>query len=233
MSAQARGKCAGASGIYPRPYPSDGVVIPRLLRPPARRVTGEPRSAPGAGGRPNAPGGGARPDHRASLEGLPRGGRDCAGAGTRSRGADPRRADRRPRPREILETRRLIKDLGRDHTVVLSTHVLPEVSMTCTRVVIINRGRIVAEDSSEGLAARGRLPLTVALFHTGWVRQQSKPRQTGVTAKLWCRSGRAPHERANRDLTKVAPSAPPVDAKEIRSHPANRPFALRWRHNVV
>ena len=57
-------------------------------------------------------------------------------------------------PRQIIETRRLIKDLGRDHTIILSTHILPEVSMTCTRVVIINRGRIVAQDSAEGLTAR-------------------------------------------------------------------------------
>jgi len=59
-------------------------------------------------------------------------------------------------PRQIIETRQLIKDLGRDHTVILSTHILPEVSMTCSRVVIINRGRIVAEDRAEGLAARVR-----------------------------------------------------------------------------
>jgi ABC-2 type transport system ATP-binding protein len=57
-------------------------------------------------------------------------------------------------PRQIIETRGLIKDLGRDHTIILSTHILPEVSMTCSRVVIINHGRIVAEDSAEGLAAR-------------------------------------------------------------------------------
>jgi ABC-2 type transport system ATP-binding protein len=59
-------------------------------------------------------------------------------------------------PRQIIETRELIKGLGRDHTIILSTHILPEVSMTCSRVVIINRGRIVAEDSTEGLAARLR-----------------------------------------------------------------------------
>ena len=57
-------------------------------------------------------------------------------------------------PRQIIETRSLIKDLGRDHTIILSTHILPEVSMTCSRVVIIHRGRIVAQDSAEGLAAR-------------------------------------------------------------------------------
>jgi len=59
-------------------------------------------------------------------------------------------------PRQIIETRQLIKDLGRDHTIILSTHILPEVSMTCSRVVIIDHGRIVAEGSAEGLSARVR-----------------------------------------------------------------------------
>jgi ABC-2 type transport system ATP-binding protein len=57
-------------------------------------------------------------------------------------------------PKQIIETRELIKSLGGDHTVVLSTHILPEVSMTCGRVVIINRGRVVAEDTPENLTRR-------------------------------------------------------------------------------
>jgi ABC-2 type transport system ATP-binding protein len=57
-------------------------------------------------------------------------------------------------PKQIIETRRLIKELGGDHTVVLSTHILPEVSQTCQRVVIINRGRVVAVDSVENLTSR-------------------------------------------------------------------------------
>src|SRR5207344_2070120 len=44
-------------------------------------------------------------------------------------------------PKQINETRQLIKDLRGDHTVILSTHILPEVSQTCTRVVIINKGK--------------------------------------------------------------------------------------------
>jgi ABC-2 type transport system ATP-binding protein len=50
-------------------------------------------------------------------------------------------------PKQIIETRQLIKQLGGDHTVILSTHILPEVSQTCGRVVIINKGRVVAVDS--------------------------------------------------------------------------------------
>jgi ABC-2 type transport system ATP-binding protein len=57
-------------------------------------------------------------------------------------------------PKQIIETRELIKSLGGDHTVVLSTHILPEVSMTCGRVLIINKGRVVAEDTPGNLTRR-------------------------------------------------------------------------------
>jgi ABC-2 type transport system ATP-binding protein len=55
-------------------------------------------------------------------------------------------------PKQISEVRSLIKNLAGDHTVILSTHILPEVSMTCNRVVIINNGKFVAMDTPEGLA---------------------------------------------------------------------------------
>jgi gliding motility-associated transport system ATP-binding protein len=57
-------------------------------------------------------------------------------------------------PKQIIETRELIKSLGGDHTIVLSTHILPEVSMTCGRVVIISKGRVVAEDTPDNLTHR-------------------------------------------------------------------------------
>ena len=57
-------------------------------------------------------------------------------------------------PKQIIETRELIRSLAGSHTVVLSTHILPEVSMTCGRVVIINKGRVVAEDTPENLMRR-------------------------------------------------------------------------------
>ncbi len=54
-------------------------------------------------------------------------------------------------PRQIIEVRNLIKSLGGQHTIILSTHILPEVSMTCNRVTIINRGNIVAAGTPENL----------------------------------------------------------------------------------
>ncbi|MGE0702913.1 MAG: ABC transporter ATP-binding protein [Vicinamibacterales bacterium] len=59
-------------------------------------------------------------------------------------------------PKQIIETRELIKELAGDHTVVLSTHILPEVSQTCQRVVIINKGQVVAVDTPDGLTGRLR-----------------------------------------------------------------------------
>ncbi len=57
-------------------------------------------------------------------------------------------------PKQIIEVRELIRSLGGDHTVILSTHILPEVSQVCSRVLIINEGEIVAEDTPERLTAR-------------------------------------------------------------------------------
>ena len=59
-------------------------------------------------------------------------------------------------PKQIIETRQLIKDLAGTHTIVLSTHILPEVAQTCDRVVIINKGRVVAVDTPANLTARLR-----------------------------------------------------------------------------
>jgi ABC-2 type transport system ATP-binding protein len=55
-------------------------------------------------------------------------------------------------PRQRVETRRFIKSLAKDHTIILSTHILPDVQETCDRVVIINKGKIVAQDTIENLA---------------------------------------------------------------------------------
>jgi ABC-2 type transport system ATP-binding protein len=70
-------------------------------------------------------------------------------------------------PKQIIETRQLIRDLGGSHTIVLSTHILPEVSQTCQRVVIINKGRVVAIDTPDNLTARLRGAETMYLQVAG------------------------------------------------------------------
>ena len=57
-------------------------------------------------------------------------------------------------PKQIIEVRHLIKNLAGSHTIVLSTHILPEVSMTCDRVVIINKGKIAAVDTPQNLTSQ-------------------------------------------------------------------------------
>ncbi len=58
-------------------------------------------------------------------------------------------------PNQIVEIRQMIRDLGRDKTVMLSTHILSEVQATCDRVIIISDGRLVADDTPDALAAQG------------------------------------------------------------------------------
>ncbi len=68
-------------------------------------------------------------------------------------------------PIQVVETRELISELGEDHTLLLSSHILPEVSMICKRVLVIHDGRIVADDHPENLSERlqhtERIELTV------------------------------------------------------------------------
>jgi ABC-2 type transport system ATP-binding protein len=68
-------------------------------------------------------------------------------------------------PKQIIAIRELIRELGREHTLLLSTHILPEVELLCQRVMIVDRGRIVAEGSPAGLRERwqGAFGVTVEL----------------------------------------------------------------------
>lgn len=59
-------------------------------------------------------------------------------------------------PKQINETRDLIRGLAGDHTIILSTHILPEVEQTCQKVIIINKGKLVATDSVHNLQSRAR-----------------------------------------------------------------------------
>jgi ABC-2 type transport system ATP-binding protein len=97
-------------------------------------------------------------------------------------------------PRQIIEVRHLIKQLAGQTTVILSTHILPEVSMTCDRVAIISRGRVVAEGSPESLTDKltggsaydlevegdrtviaERLSTTLALKTLDWLDREGLP----------------------------------------------------------
>lgn len=64
-------------------------------------------------------------------------------------------------PKQIIETRQLIRELAGTHTIVLSTHILPEVAQTCQKVVIINKGKVVAIDTPDALTERLRGAVTM------------------------------------------------------------------------
>lgn len=72
-------------------------------------------------------------------------------------------------PKQIIEIRELIKGLAGEHTVILSSHILPEVTATCQRIIVINKGRIVAEDTLDRLTTR----LKKGLIYTLVVRNPS------------------------------------------------------------
>jgi ABC-2 type transport system ATP-binding protein len=82
-------------------------------------------------------------------------------------------------PHQIIETRDLIKGLAGDHTIILSTHILPEVEATCQRVMIINKGKLVATDTMENLNSRLHGAETVAV--------EVLPR-TGTFSPEWART---------------------------------------------
>ena len=87
-------------------------------------------------------------------------------------------------PKQIIETRELIKELAGDHTIILSTHILPEVSQTCQRVVIINKGNVVAVDTPDNLTARLRGSATMYVQVAGAPGSDAAPalqRVAGVT----------------------------------------------------
>ena len=76
-------------------------------------------------------------------------------------------------PNQKHEVRTLINDMARDKIIVISTHILEEVDAVCTRAIIISRGRIVADDTPAGLAARSR-------YHNAVTMQLEDPRQLGA-----------------------------------------------------
>ncbi len=86
-------------------------------------------------------------------------------------------------PKQINETRQLIKELAGDHTIILSTHILPEVSQTCQRVGIINKGKIVAVDTPDNLTTRlrGNETMYVKVDGAGASAETALSKVSGVT----------------------------------------------------
>jgi len=121
-------------------------------------------------------------------------------------------------PKQIIETRELIRSLAGNHTVVLSTHILPEVAQTCDRVVIINKGRVVAIDTPDNLTARlkGAATLYVQVDAQGADAGAALAAVPGVT-----RVSSAEHPRGTgaADADALPPPAGVPHAFEVESEP--------------
>jgi ABC-2 type transport system ATP-binding protein len=89
-------------------------------------------------------------------------------------------------PNQIVEIRDLIKQVGREKTIVLSTHILPEVEATCTRVIIINEGRIVASGTPRELARQSQGEARVFFTAKGTAAAAIEPalRESGIAREL-------------------------------------------------
>jgi ABC-2 type transport system ATP-binding protein len=85
-------------------------------------------------------------------------------------------------PKQITETRDLIRGLAGNHTIILSTHILPEVAQTCQRVVIINKGKVVAVDSPDNLTHQ--LKGAAALYVQVGSTQDATPLLSGIPGVL-------------------------------------------------
>lgn len=107
-------------------------------------------------------------------------------------------------PVQIIEIRELIKSLAGEHTVILSSHILPEVTATCQRIIIINKGQIVAQDTIEKLTTRMRQGL---LFNL--VVKEAHP--SGMNALQNISGVKTVHADGNKILIEINP-----DQKDLR-----------------
>ena len=109
-------------------------------------------------------------------------------------------------PNQIRQVREMIRDLGREHTIILSSHILPEVEQVCERVIIINRGEIVAQDRTEVLrqAAGGGDRLEVELKGDRASILEGLGSLAGVLSVSETRGGSADGGRGRGDLSEVA-----------------------------
>jgi ABC-2 type transport system ATP-binding protein len=123
-------------------------------------------------------------------------------------------------PKQIIETRELIKELAGDHTIILSTHILPEVSQTCQRVVIINKGHVVAVDTPDNLTARLRGSETLYL--------QVDARDEGAAAALGRVTGVTRVTEADRRDTIVGYEVESEHGHDVRRELARSVVESGW-----
>ena len=129
-------------------------------------------------------------------------------------------------PNQIVEIRDLIKELGSEKTVILSTHILSEVQSTCSRVLIINDGKLVADDAPEQLTAGdgGTVTVVLATRQGAGARRGEGPRRARRRSPASARSSR-PRARAAAPWASACATAATTRAREL--------FEAAVKHELV
>jgi len=124
-------------------------------------------------------------------------------------------------PKQIIEVRHLIKGLAGTHTIILSTHILPEVSMTCDRVVIINKGKIAAVDTPQNLTTQLKSGQRIQIE----VHAPEKPLQDLLGQIPGASRVQVDASRADGHMLAIVEAAP---GKDIRSLIAAKVIEKQW-----
>ena len=124
-------------------------------------------------------------------------------------------------PKQIIEVRHLIKNLAGTHTIILSTHILPEVSMTCDRVVIINKGKIAAIDTPQNLTMQLKGAQRIVIE----AQAPEKPLQELLAEISGAQSVEVSPARASGHVTATIEAA---SGKDIRSLVAAKVVEKGW-----
>jgi ABC-2 type transport system ATP-binding protein len=126
-------------------------------------------------------------------------------------------------PTQIRETRKLIKDLGGDHTVILSTHILPEVEVVCDRAIVIAGGRIVAQGTPDELRSSRRMQARVLVECKGPPKEveNTLSRVSGVNQVEIISNGEA-------DKNFVTAAVRPSDGRDVREEIARTVIQHGW-----
>jgi ABC-2 type transport system ATP-binding protein len=123
-------------------------------------------------------------------------------------------------PTQIRETRKLVKDLGGDHTIILSTHILPEVEAVCDRAIVIAGGRIVAQGTPDELRSSRRMQARVLVECRGPAKD--------VENALSRVSGVAKVEILNNDSNNLTAAVRPDDGRDVREEVARTIIQGGW-----
>jgi len=128
-------------------------------------------------------------------------------------------------PRQIIEVRNLIKSLAVEHTIILSTHILPEVSMTCDRIVIINQGKIVITNSPDELKKQLSGNYSYQLELSGNVANLL-PQLKGISGVIDSKIVTENLNNKNRDLVEITCDADSEPGKDLAAMIINQGVSL-------